>query len=70
MQGCIGGWAAPAGANWTVWPTRTGIILTNKGVFAIAENKAYSALKIKNFRFNDIDYIESKSMNKKLQHLQ
>lgn len=66
FQSACGGWAAPAGANWTVWPTRTGIVLTNKGIFAIAANKAYSALKIKNFRFNDIDYIESKSMNKKL----
>lgn len=49
---------------WTSWPTKTGVVLTNKGIFGIEANDACVALKIKHFRFNEVEYIESKNMDK------
>ena len=63
-QGMCGGWAATAGAMWTSWTTKTGIVLTNKGIFGIEANDAYGALKIKHFRFNEVEYIESRNLDK------
>ncbi|PJI09078.1 MULTISPECIES: hypothetical protein [Clostridium] len=63
-QAMCGGWAATAGAMWTSWPTKTGVILTNKGIFGIEVNDAYEALKIKHFSFNEVDYIESRNLDK------
>ncbi len=60
------GYSLVGGITFLENPVRAGVILTNKGVFVIVANKDYYALKIKKFRFNDIDYIESKTMNRRL----
>ncbi|PJI09076.1 MULTISPECIES: hypothetical protein [Clostridium] len=63
QMGC-GGYYSMSGAAWTSWPTKTGIILTNKGIFGVEANDAYVALKIKHFKFNEVEYIQSKKFHK------
>ncbi|KHD38058.1 hypothetical protein NL50_00685 [Clostridium acetobutylicum] len=61
-QMVCGGYYSLEGAVSNDWGTKTGIVLTNKGIFGIETNDAYGVLKIKNFRFKDVEYIESKKI--------
>lgn len=43
---------------WSDWGTKTIVIATNKRIFVIYANDAFGFLKIKNYKFNEIEYIK------------
>lgn len=62
--GCTGPSAFAAGV-WSDWGTKTIVIATNKRIFVIYANDVFGFLKIKNYKFNEIEYIKHTKNGKK-----
>ncbi|KOF58199.1 MULTISPECIES: hypothetical protein [Clostridium] len=48
-----------AAGIWNNWGTKTIVILTNKRVFVAYANDVYGFLKIKNYKFGEIEFIKN-----------
>jgi|GEM_PF-3004761 len=57
--------SAFAAGVWTDWGTKTIVIATNKRIFVIYANDAFGFLKIKNYKFSEIEYIKYTKNGKK-----
>lgn len=62
--GCTGPSAFAAGV-WTDWGTKTIVIVTNERIFVVYANDAFGFLKIKNYKFSEIEYIKYTKNGKK-----
>lgn len=62
--GCTGPSAFAAGI-WSDWGTKTIVIATNKRIFVIFANDVFGFLKIKNYKFSEIEYIKHTKNGKK-----
>lgn len=50
--------SAFAAGVWSDWGTKTIVIGTNKRIFVVYANDAFGFLKIRNYKFNEIEYIK------------
>ncbi|MFL0248819.1 hypothetical protein ACJDT4_00170 [Clostridium neuense] len=50
--------SAFAAGVWSDWGTKTIVITTNKRIFVIYANDAFGFLKVKNYKFSEIEYIK------------
>lgn len=57
--------SAFAAGVWTDWGTKTIVIVTNKRIFIVYANDAFGFLKIKNYKFREIEYIKHTKNGKK-----
>lgn len=64
LTGMVGSASFAAGV-WTDWGTKTIIILTNKRIFIVYANDAFGFLKIKRYKFDEIQFIRSIKYDKK-----